>query len=807
MARKLTVSLELNLDRYAAGLKTALRMGKRFNANMEKVLEGVDIDVDKVGFQQDLEMLEQQYERFEKDVESDEVNIRTGPGFGKLANFGIVATGVVMGIRQIGMTAQKAMKPFVKFQRGLSRINTIANVSEARLGTLGEGLEEVGADIGTPMNELQKGMYQALSRGIEMGNALDFVKQNAKAAEGGTTDLRSTIRSTTTVLNAFNMEGDKTENILDTMFATVEKGGTSFEELSKHISDVAPIAASAGVDFKEVGTAIATITKQGTPTAKATTQIKRAILSLNDVLGEGWSQTMGLQEAMAKVVEKADKSDKSLKELVGRVQGYQGVLQLTGDSARIYEDAQGRIQDATGATQSAYMNMANDLQHDIDRVNSIIKNQAREVGEAFEPAVQGISEMIIKLSESDMETAVRQLKEMGIAAEKLQGLQYAVNIENAMEKMEETSKGIANTVHRTWLDLGEARNRLVELRDIDSSEGIQNLAQRVKVGSLNAKELKNEIQSTIGANRDLLLGRQSLTDKQQKQVNKARDKIAALSKLLKLVKQRNAAQDKLTQNQEEQVEYFQDTHVPLQASKDTLEDMVVPIEEAQFNTERWKEAADLAVYSQTELKNVSAQVVTEMDKIKLKQDIPLQLSRNFKQLNSIIGSIASNMQRTFSNALTEMADQGHLTFESITQSFTNMLKQMVVEMTSRAAIFGLLSLFSPGGAWGANKLSAASALLGKGAAAKGKGPLSYIFGGSFASGGIAPGGKISVFGENGPEIGIPKQDTQVIDSETLRNALTRDERDINININGKLEGDIDHKTIHLSSVLGKGDSY
>ncbi|MGC9355908.1 MAG: phage tail tape measure protein, partial [Mariniphaga sp.] len=89
----------------------------------------------------------------------------------------------------------------------------------------------------------------------------------------------------------------------------MEKGKTTFPELASNIAQVAPLAASMNITFEEVAASVASLTKQGVNTPMAFTQIRQAILSVNDVLGDGWQKSMTFQEALQKVRDMAGGSD------------------------------------------------------------------------------------------------------------------------------------------------------------------------------------------------------------------------------------------------------------------------------------------------------------------------------------------------------------------------------------------------------------------------------------------------------------------------------------------------------------------
>lgn len=922
MARKLTVSLELNLDKFAAGLKTGLNMGKRFKMNFDKVMDGIDIDVDKVGFQQDLESLERQYEKFEKDIENDEIDIRTGGGFSQLANFGIVAGTVTMGLQQIGSAARNTIRPYVEFEKSLSRINTIADVSEQKLSALGDGMEEIATTVGIEMNTLADGMYEALSRGIEFGNALNFMEKAARAAKAGSTEVGTTVRATTTVINAFNKSAEDTDEILDVMFQTVDKGGTTFEALANHISDVAPIAASSGVSFKEISAAISTITKQGTPTAKATTQIKRAILSLDDVLGKGWSETMSFQEALEKVVEKAENSDKSLKELMGRVQGYQGLLQLTGKSAEMFAEDQKNMENSTDAMGSAFADMANDLQHQLDLLSANFSNLKRNLTQILLPAINPViaglksyTSSISDLLEQDVSDKLKKEREefnalVGIlksanttqetrnraistlqnqysdyignidlertSLKKLNEMQKKVN-ESFMEQIrmkaaEEQIQEIQEKIIKAQKKLFEAqkeeaksdtfweqlklsvgrslrgmiqwgpqvnsmtaamaksttglRNKMASLREemkllTSLGEEGYNLDQYYKILDLlekrekatadysKAKQKENETHQQLlesifevnNAQGTNLTVQDVLSGKLKENVNRITlmtSRVAGLARNYKEFKGNTQDAKKELDEINQELEENKDK---TDSSRKAVEEHKKEIEQSK---EEMKKLGDEATITTQKIdtfgarrKLMAEKMSEELDKVKSSwDDVETTLSEGEEQFVNITQNLASDFSDTLSGAFTEMADEGTLSFQRLGEAFKNTLIQMTSEMAARAGIFALFSAFLPG-----NAATAAGILTG----GKGSSAIDYIFG-SFADGGNLPAYEIGLVGENGPELIMPQQDTEIIDTETLERVLTSP-RNVNVNITGKLESTTSHKKLHHLVKLAEQESY
>jgi len=244
-------------------------------------------------------------------------------GLSKLRNMAFVAAGAIAGM----------IRESVRFNTEMAKVNTM--VKKADIKSLSRDVIKLAGDLGIAKSQLAEGLYQALSAGVPEENAISFLATAAKAGVAGATDTATAVDGLTTVLNAFKIPATEVERVADIMFTTVKNGKTTFEELSQSLAVAAPIAAANGVEFEQVAAAVATLTKQGTPTSVAMTQIRAAIIGLNRNLGDGWAKTMTLQDAFSKMVGKAKGSQVELQKMMGRVEGVNAILGLTGRNAKM----------------------------------------------------------------------------------------------------------------------------------------------------------------------------------------------------------------------------------------------------------------------------------------------------------------------------------------------------------------------------------------------------------------------------------------------------------------------------------------
>jgi TP901 family phage tail tape measure protein len=332
-----------------------------------------------------------------------------------------MAKAAAAGIAAMGAAFVKSMHSAQEFNKQMAQVATISDIkmSDARNAVM-----RLSAALGATKEELTKGLYDALSAGVPKENALTFLEVAAKTAKAGATSTASAVDFLTTAINAFKIPASDAESISDALFTTVRLGKTTVEELAHSFSTVAPIASASGVAFDEVLAATATLTKQGTPTAQAMTQIRAAILSMNEHLGDGWSATMTLQEGMQAMSDKAGGSQVALRNLTGRVEGMQGILGITGANAQMAASDLAELARSAGATGKAFAEVNNI--NPFDRLKESIHNVMIVAGDV---AIQHLGKYIHAAADKAHEFAgaISRWADNGGVAEVIKSINDAVS--------------------------------------------------------------------------------------------------------------------------------------------------------------------------------------------------------------------------------------------------------------------------------------------------------------------------------------------------------------------------------------------
>lgn len=268
--------------------------------------------------------------------------------FGKNAAIGFGAAIGALGV---------LMKKAEEFNQSISQIATLTEMSK---GKVAKEVRAMSAEFGMAKDELTKGLYDALSASVPKDNVFDFMRTAAKTARAGASSTAEAVDFLTTAINAYGFDAAQAGRVSDILFATVKLGKTTVSELAASFAQVAPLASASGVAFEQVMAAAASLTKQGTPTAQAMTQIRAAIIAMNRELGDGWAASMTLQEGMQLMADKAGGSADALRGLTGRVEGALAIMALTGKGAAGAAKDLAEVANSTGVMNDAFKKTIDD---------------------------------------------------------------------------------------------------------------------------------------------------------------------------------------------------------------------------------------------------------------------------------------------------------------------------------------------------------------------------------------------------------------------------------------------------------------
>ena len=190
--------------------------------------------------------------------------------------------GVAFGLWQVTRILGSATRAAIDFEAEFANVSTLMNTETPKgvkqLKLLEEQILALDSRLGGA-TELTRGLYQALSAGVEPAKAVRFVGEAALFAKAGLTDIFTAVDLLTTVINAYGKSTEDAAAVSSTLFKIVELGKTTVGLLAGSFGRLAPTAAQLNIELPQLGATLTTLTKAGLSTAEAMTAMA-AILNV-----------------------------------------------------------------------------------------------------------------------------------------------------------------------------------------------------------------------------------------------------------------------------------------------------------------------------------------------------------------------------------------------------------------------------------------------------------------------------------------------------------------------------------------------
>ena len=312
------------------------------------------------------------------------------------------------GIAAVAFALKKSIEMSTLFERELANVSTLVNTNVVSMAKLRKEILALNPNLGSA-TELTKGLYQAISAGVDASKAVEFVGKAAMAAKAGLSDAFTAVDAGTTILNAFGMAIEEATFVYDLMFTTVKEGKTTFAELASAVGKISPIASAAGVSVTEMHAALATLTKGGFATTEASARLATALGTiikpsaeaeeLTAKLGLSFNATAlrakGLHGFLQDVQKATGGNVDQMAMLFGGMESLSVMLALTGKQSKEFTDILGRMGNVSGATQEAFDKQKVTLIALWDTFKNTVGRQAILLGEKLLPK---LSELVVNMT-------------------------------------------------------------------------------------------------------------------------------------------------------------------------------------------------------------------------------------------------------------------------------------------------------------------------------------------------------------------------------------------------------------------------
>ena len=310
----------------------------------------------------------------------------------------------------IGVTAMAAaVAVMVPFETKLAEISTIIDTTKVNMDEFKVSIQDMAIATGQSTGDLAQALYDAISSGIDAGEAIEFMGVASKTAVAGVTTTTSAVNGLTNVINSYGLSTTDAMRVSDMMFQAVKDGKFNFEQLSNSLYNVTPAAAAAGISLEEVLAGLSTMTAQGVPISEATTRMTSAIQGmvgggkemqalwqeLGYSSGTAAIEALGFAGALAKVNEAANGDAGQLQNLLGRIEAVQTAQILGGTGSEFFSESLDNMSKSAGQTEQAFDKMQKTTGNKLAKLKEQFLVIIQVIGEHLLPVVKKLANILL----------------------------------------------------------------------------------------------------------------------------------------------------------------------------------------------------------------------------------------------------------------------------------------------------------------------------------------------------------------------------------------------------------------------------
>jgi len=293
---------------------------------------------------------------------------------GKLKSFGSkmssigssLQTRLALPLLAIGGAATKMA---FDFDRSMTQIKSLVGVAGDEVDAMGQKVKQMAIATGISSAEAADALFFITSAGLRGDEAMQTLEASLKAAAVGLGETKTIADLATSAMNAYGSDTLSASNATDILVAAVREGKLEASELAGAMGGVIPIASSMGVEFHEIGAAMAGMSRTGTNAANAATQLNAILMSIQKPTSEAESllATMGMtftdiEKSVGKdglivtlknLKGELEANNLRFKDLFPNVRAIKGLLDLTGASMEDNIRINDALANSLGATNEA----------------------------------------------------------------------------------------------------------------------------------------------------------------------------------------------------------------------------------------------------------------------------------------------------------------------------------------------------------------------------------------------------------------------------------------------------------------------
>lgn len=311
----------------------------------------------------------------------------------RFAVAGLAVNAITGLFNKLTSSIKEASTEALDFEKKMSLVNTITNVSKGDLKDMGINISELGKKLGKAPSEMAMGMYDVASSTDDTVDRLKILEQATKASVAGFTDVGTAVDTGIGMMNAYGLSQEDLSKIYDLQFKTIDRGIIKYDELKEALGNMMSSAVNAKVPMEEMLGQLAFLTKSGQNYAKSSVALARTYDTvfekgdklkkfLNVDVADGNNNlrsTTDIMADMAKELSKFDEISKInlLEEIGFSDRSSRAIIALMSNVEGVRKEIN-LVSDATGSMEQAFNDASENTLTDWEKVKASIGKETYE---------------------------------------------------------------------------------------------------------------------------------------------------------------------------------------------------------------------------------------------------------------------------------------------------------------------------------------------------------------------------------------------------------------------------------------------
>lgn len=309
-----------------------------------------------------------------------------------------------------------AVKTAAGFETSMAKITALVGIPREQVQAWEQDVRDLAKTYGSSAGEAADALFFITSAGLRGQDAISALEASLKASASQLGDVATIADLATSAMNAYGSEVLSAEQATDVLGKTIQLGKLDTAELAGVMGNVLPLASNLGVEFHEVGAAMASMSKTGTDASAAATQLNAIFSALINPSSQAERQLAqfglsgaqlraqikerGLLSVLMTLSEHFGENEEAAARVFSNTRALRGVLDMLGANVQDTVNNFDEATRATGFMDSAFQEFSQTTEFLRKQQMAELQDALLEIGNTLLPIAQQMTRAIKGVAEA-----------------------------------------------------------------------------------------------------------------------------------------------------------------------------------------------------------------------------------------------------------------------------------------------------------------------------------------------------------------------------------------------------------------------